>query len=107
MPRYAVLLHGRNVLLMHEGERRVGGVYAWRCVEAKDRAAAVTAAIHKLQTDKNYQDDVWNPVDSSPDFEAEQVDNLDPDVSLEDGDSACVFYIEDDENEKHERRDTT
>jgi hypothetical protein len=97
MPRYAVLLHGRNLLLLSEGQLRSGGVYAWRCVEAEDESAAVSLAILKLHRDQHYQKDVWNTTDSPPTIEAEQIDVLDPEVSLEDGDSACVFYVDEED----------
>jgi hypothetical protein len=69
-------------------------------VESASEADAVAAAIRKLQRDKNYQEDVWNPADLLPVFQAEEIDELNPDVSLEEGDSACVFYIDDESGEE-------
>lgn len=95
-PRFAVLLHGKGLLLLSEGVMKCGGVYCWKCVEAANEAAAVPLAIAKLQRDRIFQDEVWNSADAPPKIEVEQVDELNDAVELDEGDSACVFYLEDD-----------
>ena len=95
MTRYAVFLHGENVVQLDEaGDKVTGGVYCWKCVEADDVAEAEKLAIQKLWKDEVFVEDMWNEVDNPPAISAEEIKELNEDVDIEDADSACIFYVE-------------
>ena len=98
MPKFAVFLHGRPVILLDErGERTPGGVYTWRSVEAAGPEEAVTRAREKLLADETLLDEMWNESHEPIAVEAEEVNPLPEEADLEEADSGCIFYLDDDE----------
>src|SRR5439155_4004098 len=56
---YAVLVHARDIALMDEnGQRELGGAYAWRYVSAKDETDAAKLAIASLRTTPAFVNEV-------------------------------------------------
>ena len=98
MPKFAVLLHARPVMLLDEkGGQTSGGVYCWRAVETNEMPAAVDLAREKLLADEVFMDEVWNQADDPPRVEVEEVAELEESTDLEDADSGCVFYYDDED----------
>lgn len=96
MPKFAVFLHGRPVILLDEsGARTPGGVYTWRSVEADGPEEAVAKAREKLLGDETLLEEMWNEPQEPITVEAEEVNPLPEETDLEEADSGCVFYLGD------------
>lgn len=96
MPKYAVLLHGKGLMLLNQdGEGTRGGVYSWRCVEAENEQQAFPLARQKLLADASFIEEVWNEPDDPPEIVVEETEQLEDAVDLAEADSACVFYYDD------------
>lgn len=98
MPKFAVFLHGRPVVMLDsKGERTPGGVYTWRSVEAADPEQAVAQARGKLLRDETLREEMWNGSDEPIEIEAEEVNALPEDADIDQADSGCVFYLDDED----------
>ncbi len=95
--RYAVLLHVTNLRFFKMGELSLGGVFAWRCVEADDESGAVSRAIAMLLNEPSFLEDLSDQNEWPPRIEAEEVDELAPDFDVETGNSGYVFYVDDED----------
>lgn len=100
MPKFAIFLHGRPVILLDErGERSPGGVYVWRSVEADGPEEAMAKAREKLMRDETLLEEMWNESHEPIVVEAEEVNPLPEEADLEEADSGCVFYLGDSDAE--------
>lgn len=96
MPKFAVFLHGRPVMMLDQnGERTAGGVYTWRSVEAAGPEQAVAKAREKLLSDEVLREEMWNGSNEPIEIEAEEVSALPEDADVDQADSGCVFYLDD------------
>ncbi len=97
--RYAVMLHGFNLVLLDErGNARVGGLHTWCYVTAKDEADAIAVAVQSVRQNEVFLQEVQNASAFPPAFEAEEVVPLHRDELAVSEGTALVFYI-DTENE--------
>ena len=85
------------MLLDGKGRQTSGGIYCWRAVETDEMPAAMDLAREKLLADGVFMDEVWIQAGDPPRVEVEEVAELEESTGLEDADSGCVFYY-DDEN---------
>ncbi len=93
MPDYEVLLHGTRLVLLDErGNRREGGVYAWRFVSATNEEAAISRAESELVRDPAFLEELWNASADSIVFEVDEIRER-PDGSPE-KEASPVFYID-------------
>jgi hypothetical protein len=101
MPRFQVLVHGKNVILLKDEKRdetHVGGVYVWRVVEVATEGDALDAAVEQLVAEPEFQEEIWNTAQQPPEFEADEVLSLNSDAPLDGSlDSGYMFYAETDD----------
>jgi hypothetical protein len=72
--RYEVLLHGMNLVLLDEaGAKRIGGIYAWRFVEADDESMAAARAKEALLGDPEFLIDLWNESTEEISWEVDEI----------------------------------
>ncbi|MGK2858236.1 MAG: hypothetical protein ACSLFQ_13625 [Thermoanaerobaculia bacterium] len=93
MHRYAVLIHARNLLIPDEdGSDRIGGAYAWKCVDASDAESAGGLAVKLLVESSTFADEIRNTKDFPPDVVAEEIHLLKP--GREGRETGVVFYVD-------------
>jgi hypothetical protein len=101
MPRFQVLVHGKNVILLKDEKRdetHVGGVYVWRVVEVATEGDALDAAVEQLVAEPEFQEEIWNTAQQPPEFEADEVLSLNSDAPLDGSlDTGYMFYAETDD----------
>jgi hypothetical protein len=101
MPRFQVLIHGKNLILLkaeRPDETHVGGVYVWRAVEVATEDEALDAAVERLVAEPEFQEEIWNTAQQTPEFEADEVRSLTGDAPLDGSlDSGYMFYAETDD----------
>ena len=84
-------------MLDQKGERTPGGVYTWRSVQAADPEQAMAKARAKLLRDEVLREEMRNGSDEPIEIEAEEVNALPEDADIDQADSGCVFYLDDED----------
>ncbi len=98
MARFAILLHGRPVLLLDkDGNLSPGGVYSWRVVETSDPNTAIEHASLDLLSDELLREEMWNQPDDPPQVTVEEFSEMEDEACRDDFESQCVFYYDDED----------
>ncbi len=84
-------------MLDQKGERTSGGVYTWRSVQAADLEQAVAKARAKLLRDETLREEMRNGPNEPIGIEAEEVNALPEDADIDQADSGCIFYLDDED----------
>lgn len=99
MNRDYLLLHGRNVVMEHEGVRIKGGFYTGRLVDATNPMQAEQIAINHIWETSDLRTVSLNQKDDPVTIEVEEIE-------VADGDNRDIggmaYYIETDEEEINE-----
>ena len=86
MPRYRVLLHGRNFRVKMEGKWQKQGFYTRRFADAPDSMLAAQVAMEEFRHTKKYQDLVeisLNGADDPSELCAEEIEEVHPDARFD------------------------
>lgn len=95
MPKFSVLMHGKQLSMADaQGATAIGGVYAWRGVEASDQEVAGDKALQAILKDPVLTSEILDKIDAAS-FDVERIVKLPEDADLAKASSACIFYVED------------
>ena len=97
-------MHGKNVLLDHEGQQLKGGFYTARIVEAMSQAQAKELAINQVWETSGLNEYALNKADDPINIDAEEIELIEKDDNREIG--GMALYIEtEDEKVKYTTRE--
>ena len=96
MPRYSVILNGRNFWLTIDDEPRRMGFFTTRFVEAADPEAAEVAAVELLRQDDRLAGQILNDPSDPPTIHLHKIRQLDTEAELR-TQQGFTYYAENDD----------
>jgi len=98
MPRYRVLIHGRNFRLNFDGRWQKTGFYTPRFADAPDALLAAHVALEDFRHSQKYQELVEGSLNGSNDcseLNAEEIEEVRLDAGFDSALPGLAFYNED------------